>query len=371
MAELTGTKDGSALADQVDFNGMLRRSALRIPDITFMRPLQDFRRAKPGFYPDHAIHAAFACARLDLNFIPLDGDSGLLFRVASATASRCFGGGRCSAFPQNDATAATLANDKYFTQRILQQAGISTLSGEYFFLNSRHCAHRPPGHERTDATAYFAGLDHRAFAKPLQGSRGDFARPLIGPNMLANYMDEVAHFYDSILLQPIVSGDEYRIFLLDGNDVFTVRKFPPALIGDGIRSLRELLAAHDRNLQAHGLSPTGTALDDTSNADGVFPAGHHYPLPGRMNRSAGGTMAFARPHHHDAAIALARQAAQALGLRAAAVDLFININDDPAAMAVIEINANPSIRFLEDSGRDDLILTIWRHTFTSIGLLHV
>jgi hypothetical protein len=40
-------------------------------------------------------------------------------------------------------------------------------------------------------------------------------------------------------------------------------------------------------------------------------------------------------------------------------------------MAVIEINANPSIRFLEDSAREDLILTIWRHTFTSVGLLHV
>jgi glutathione synthase/RimK-type ligase-like ATP-grasp enzyme len=68
---------------------------------------------------------------------------------------------------------------------------------------------------------------------------------------------------------------------------------------------------------------------------------------------------------------LARQAAQALGLRAAAVDLFTNIDSDLAAMAVIEINANPSIRFLEDSAREDLILTIWRHTFTSVGLLHV
>lgn len=90
-----------------------------------------------------------------------------------------------------------------------------------------------------------------------------------------------------------------------------------------------------------------------------------------MNRSAGGTMAFARPHHHDAAVTLARRAAQALGLRAAAVDLFTNIDSDLAAMAVIEINANPSIRFLEDRGRDDLILTIWRHTFMSVGLLHV
>jgi D-alanine-D-alanine ligase-like ATP-grasp enzyme len=181
----------------------------------------------------------------------------------------------------------------------------------------------------------------------------------------------VAQFYDSILLQPIVRGDEYRIFLLDGDEIFTIRKFPPVLVGDGVRSLRELLSAHDRDLQAYGLSPSGVTFDDVREADRILPAGRRRELPGRMNRSAGGAMAFAQPHHHDAAVTLARRAAQALGLRAAAIDLFTNIDGDAAAMAVIEINANPSIRFLEDSGRGDLILTIWHHTFLSIGLLHV
>lgn len=336
-----------------------------------MRTLQDFRQSKPVFYPDHAIHAEFACAQFGLSFTPLDGDTGLLFKVASATASHCFGGGRCSAFPQNDATATTLASDKYFTQRILEDAGICTLSGQYFFLHARHRAHRPPGHERPDAITYFADLDHRAFAKPLHGSRGDFARPLTGADALPGYMDEVAQYYDSILLQPIVSGDEYRIFLLDRDEVFTVRKFPAALTGDGVHSLHELLAAHDSDLQAHGLSTSGVVFDDAREADRILPAGQRRELPGRMNRSAGGAMVFARPHRHDAAVTLARRAAHALGLRAAAVDLFTRVNGDPAAMAVIEINANPSIRFLEDSGRDDLIMTIWRHTFMSIGLLHV
>jgi glutathione synthase/RimK-type ligase-like ATP-grasp enzyme len=70
-------------------------------------------------------------------------------------------------------------------------------------------------------------------------------------------------------------------------------------------------------------------------------------------------------------LTLARHAVRAVGLRAAAVDLFTDIDDDPEEMAVIEINANPSIRFLEDSGREDLILKIWHHTFMSVGLLDV
>ena len=39
----------------------------------------------------------------------------------------------------------------------------------------------------------------------------------------------------------------------------------------------------------------------------------------------------------------------------------------PQAMAVIEVNSNPSIRLLEQSNRGDLILKIWRHTFRRWG----
>jgi glutathione synthase/RimK-type ligase-like ATP-grasp enzyme len=87
-----------------------------------------------------------------------------------------------------------------------------------------------------------------------------------------------------------------------------------------------------------------------------------------MNLSAGGTMVLeALPS--DAAPALARRAARALGLRVAAIDLFSDIGGDPGAMQVIEVNSNPSIRLLEQSGRGDLILKIWHHTFSAMGLL--
>jgi len=51
------------------------------------------------------------------------------------------------------------------------------------------------------------------------------------------------------------------------------------------------------------------------------------------------------------------------------VDMFTGIGGEPDAMRVIEVNANPSIRLLEESGRGDLILKIWRHTFSATGLL--
>src|ERR1700742_1346673 len=149
-----------------------------------MPSLQDFRSGKPGSYPDQSIYAEYACAEFGLAFRDIDGGTGLVFEVASSTRSIHFGGGRCSWYPQNNATAATLASDKYFTSLILERAGVATLGGEYFFLHRRHRAHRTAGHEIEDALAHFKALDAAAFVKPLAGSRGDFAQALHGEDSL-------------------------------------------------------------------------------------------------------------------------------------------------------------------------------------------
>ncbi|MGP9813220.1 ATP-grasp domain-containing protein [Rhodopseudomonas sp. NSM] len=328
-----------------------------------MPQLQAFRRGRPGFYPDQAIYAEYACARLGLSFRELDGGTGLLFGIASASREICFGGGRCSYYPQNDATASSLATDKYLANALLQRAGLATLGGRYFFLHERHRALRPPGHERGDAQDYLEALGGRAFAKPLTGSRGDFARPIASAAALTSYLDEVARSYDSVLIQPIASGHEYRVFVVDGEALYTARKRPPFVIGDGVHSLRDLLRDHDRALRERGLSDAATddAAFDTVPADGEL-----REIEGRMNLSAGGAMTMEGAGAR--AIAAATAAVRALGLRLGAVDLFV----DPErrdVVQVIEVNSNPAIRFLESCGRDDLILAIWRHTFTTTGLL--
>jgi hypothetical protein len=331
-----------------------------------MRSLREFRSGKPGSYPDQSVYAAFACAEFGLAFRDLDGGSGLVFSVASPTKTIHFGAGRCAWYPQNNSTSATLASDKYFTNRILEDAGIATLGGEYFFLHARHRAHRPAGHERQDALEYFQTLGSAAFVKPLLGSRGDFAQAVHGEAALDRYLQDVARHYDSILMQPISSGTEYRIFLLDDEVVYAARKYPPFIEGDGVRSIRDLLIAHNAALQARGLSPA-SAKRDTS-LDTVLARGERWDIPGRMNLSAGGTMRIESPSS-DATVAVARQAARALGLRVAAVDLFADAAGGQDAIRIIEVNSNPSIRLLEDSERGDLILKIWRHTFSAMGLL--
>src|ERR1700682_2149304 len=119
-----------------------------------MRRVGDFRAGKPGCYPDQSVYAQYACAEFGLAFADLDGGTGLVFSVSSNTKRIHFGAGRSSWYPQNSATASTLASDKYFTGKVLQAAGVATLGGEYFFLHDRHRANRPAGHEREDALEY-------------------------------------------------------------------------------------------------------------------------------------------------------------------------------------------------------------------------
>ena len=331
-----------------------------------MRTFGDFRSGKPSSYPDQSVYAEYACAEFGLAFQDIDGGTGLVFSVTSKTKTIHFGAGRCSWYPQNNATAATLASDKYFTNAILEDAGVATLGGEYFFLHDRRRSHRPAGHEREDAIEYLKKFGGAAFVKPLSGSRGDFAQVIRGEALLGRYLDEVSKYHDSILIQPIATGNEYRVFLLDDELVYTARKYPPSITGDGARSIRDLLTAHNEALRSRGLSPV--SMDRNAGLDIVLAKGERWEIPGRMNLSAGGTMVLEAPPS-DAALTLARKAARALGLRVAAVDMFTDIGGEPDAIRIIEVNANPSIRLLEESGRSDLILKIWRHTFLAMELL--
>jgi hypothetical protein len=154
--------------------------------------------------------------------------------------------------------------------------------------------------------------------------------------------------------------------LLDDEFIYCAIKYQPFVSGDGVRSIGDLLMAHNEALRSRGLSPVSTSPDASLGI--VLPKGERWEIPGRMNLSAGGTMMLEAPPSH-AAPTLARKAARALGLRVAAVDMFTGIGGEPDAMRVIEVNANPSIRLLEESGRGDLILKIWRHTFSATGLL--
>ena len=151
--------------------------------------------------------------------------------------------------------------------------------------------------------------------------------------------------------------------------LYAARKYPPFLPGDGVHSIRDLLIAHNEALQSRGLSPASAMPDRDTSLDAVLPKGERWEIPGRMNLSAGGTMALEAPRAEAALTSGWKDRRGRLDFVSRPWTCLRDIGGDPRAIRVIEVNSNPSIRLLEDSGRGDLILKIWHHTFSAMGLL--
>jgi glutathione synthase/RimK-type ligase-like ATP-grasp enzyme len=319
-------------------------------------------------YPNQTRFVARACAALGLRFTELDNGGGYLFAVSDGAHEFVSGGGTICTYPLNGASAFGISRDKHHCNAVLAHADLPVIPGQLFFLKEEFAKLREPGRERADAIAAFARHPKPVFCKPNQGSRGDFAEIVPDDAAFQDYLGRVIGRHDSILLQPVLSGDEYRVFCLDDDAIFATRKAEFRLVGDGEKSLRQLL--HDRNLAFEG---TGVSMIAEEGAIALLAARHglagdHIPardeavaLPGRRNLSAGSDVEDFTTAVPQQLADMALRAAKAIGLRVAGVDLFdTSPARDLSGLIVIEVNGNPAIASLESIGRDDVIDRIWQ-----------
>lgn len=304
-----------------------------------------------------ARYASYVAETCGYDFRSLDGEDGYLFEVRDGTRSATFAAGAGTPYALNDARGASIARDKAFCAEVLRRAGVSVLPGQMFFVTKRWAEMRSRGREPEDALAFAASAEYPIFCKPLSGSNGLYAEVVESAVEFDDYIIRVAREHFAILVQPYVRAPEYRVFVLNDRALFSYRKLSPQVIGDGRRTLRELVEAVSRDadapaLKARGRNASGHLLTSTS----VPEDRQVIILEGPANRAAGGGANELRDGAPDAMADLAISATKAVGLSLAAVDLF-DLGD---GLAVIEVNSNPMIATLEEGGRWDLIAEIWR-----------
>lgn len=254
-----------------------------------------------------------AARRLGLKFEFID-DEGYLFAVHKEDREVTFGSGACSPFVVNSAKAYTLCRDKAYTYLLLARAGLPTIPYQLYFLDERRAAWRKGGRERGDLEAWAAKADFPLFAKPNLGSRGEFAEQINSRAELTDWIERVSQAHESVLVQPLVRGREYRVFVLDGEALFSYR--------------REAAA------------------------------------PGPANLAQGGQVREFTDRPPQALADFAIRAAEIMNLRLAGVDVFDRAGPGEAPdLVAIEVNANPNFESLEIVGREDLILRIWETVF--------
>jgi glutathione synthase/RimK-type ligase-like ATP-grasp enzyme len=308
---------------------------------------------------DSARYARDAAEAIGARFEDLDDGAGYLFRITRGNSFILGGGGNVCTYPVNSAPAYTISRDKAHTKTILSASDIPIIPGGLFFAHTRRAALRTPGREISDALEFAEHFGYPVFCKPNHGSRGNFAEIIRDTPALEDYIHRLAADFESFLIEPVLDGDEHRVFVLDGRPVFHSTKSPPALIGDGASTLGQLLAKQNASLAGEGISAIPLSVLDRDPTS-IPQAGDRIPLPGRRNLSSAGNVESVSEDVPENLARIAIAAAGSLGLRAAAIDLFdVSPTRDYSQPVVIEVNGNPGLRTLELAGRADLIRAIW------------
>lgn len=208
------------------------------------------------------------------------------------------------------------------------------------------------------ALAFLAGADAPCVVKPGAGTGAGYGITcgVRGRGDLVRAALEAFRYAPRLLLERQAPGAMYRILVLDGEVIATVRRDPPHVTGDGCSTIGELVAEENRHrLDAGGyagLSSLRLDLDClfTLKAAGlgvrtVPPAGERLAV--KTSSSDSGPPDNEPEEAVGAELAAeAVAAARAAGLRLAGVDV---VTPDPArglraaGGALVEVNATPGL----------------------------
>jgi cyanophycin synthetase len=246
--------------------------------------------------------------------------------------------------------AVGIASDKELTKALLREAGVPVPEGAT--VRSLEQAQR--------LARRLGGL---VTLKPLDGNHGRGVTTRCGtPEEVETAFTRAREHGRSIIVERYIEGDDYRILVAGERVVAAALRRPPAVMGDGVSSVRQLVELENRNpargeghtniltrIPLDGLAQTALA-EQSLDFDSVPPAGQRVILRGNANLSSGGTAEDVTDRLPQRTLELCVRAVRKIGLDVAGIDVVcadISAPLDGTNGAVIEINAAPGIRMHE------------------------
>jgi cyanophycin synthetase len=259
----------------------------------------------------------------------------------------------------DDHLSLEIAGNKPLVYKLLARDGYPTPGFLEFDLATLHRAER-----------FLDRLGGPAVVKPASGTGGGagVTTNVVTRRALRRAARLADAFDPSLLVEQQVAGDSYRLLYLDGRCIDAIRRDPPAVTGDGRRTIRALVEAENhRRLTADPPSALSVIrMDQDCRAklrlQGLRPtsvpgSGQVVPVKHVVNQNA------AREHHavgdrvHPAVVETGRRAVAALGLRLAGVDVLTPDITAPladTAGVINEINTTPGLHHhVLVAGRDE------------------
>ena len=236
------------------------------------------------------------------------------------------------------AVAMSICDDKSITRRIVSRADVAV-------------AEQIVAAEE-DAMANFLEKHGSVVVKPARGEQGrGIAVDVRDMDQLRDAVANAGSFCDIVLLEEYIEGQDLRVIVIADQVVAASVRKPPEIVGDGVTSAIDLIAAQSRRRRAATDGESSIPIDvETERClveagfrlTDLLPAGRTVTVRKTANLHTGGTMhdvtAVTHPDLKEAAI----RATRAIGIPLAGIDFIVRSADQPE-YRFIEANERPGL----------------------------
>ncbi len=267
---------------------------------------------------------------------------------------------RYSSLDLNPLGASEIAKDKDYANFFMRKMGYPAVPGEAFYSNEWADA---IGSSRkiNQAYRYAEKIGFPVIVKPNSGSQGSNVSLVHSKKEFYGALRAIFKRDRIALVQRQVSGNDYRIVVLDGKIISAYERIPLSVTGDGRSSILSLLKkkqrtfiASSRDTQLKLSDPRiGTKLSRQGlTLRGVPKKGEQIFLLDNANLSTGGDAVEVKRLHPDFK-KLAVKLTKDMGLRLCGVDLMVKgtLGEKPKRFWVLEVNAAPGLDHYARTGK--------------------
>lgn len=235
-------------------------------------------------------------------------------------------------FELNSATAARVAGDKSAVSDLLASRDIPHVAHR-LFLHPRLGGYVQTDGNWCDAMAYAHEHDYDVVCKPNEGTSGRNVLRVSCQRELEDAIQTLLEHNLSLAISPFYEiTHEYRVILLDSDILLSYAKTPPTVVGNGHSTAFELIVS----AAATGALKPAAAARALATVDiaEVPEDGRTVQVGWKHNLGQGATPTPIRQAERESIYELACRAAQALGIRCAAIDLI----STQGHVLVLEVN---------------------------------
>jgi cyanophycin synthetase len=248
---------------------------------------------------------------------------------------------------RTSAIAETIAQDKELTRSLLRGVGVPVPEGR-------------PVADAEDAWRAAEELGPPVVVKPRYGNHGrGVTTNLTTREQVFRAFEAAREEGSEVMVERFAPGSDYRLLVVGDKLVAAALREPAQVVGDGRSTVAELVAEVNkdpRRSDGHATVLSWIKLDPVSLAvlaeQGYTPAsvpaaGSPVLIRRNGNLSTGGTATDVTDRVHPEVASRAVEAARAVGLDIAGVDVVatdISLPLEPQRAAVVEVNAGPGLR---------------------------